>query len=116
EESGYVDSQVPSYGGERSRSWSKGKTFGGGSSYYSSRKKESSSTFNDFASDFSGKKKKISQEGDFKVGDLVTHPKFGLGEIQTIQGSGQNESATVNFYESGTKTLVLRFAPIEKLE
>jgi DNA helicase II / ATP-dependent DNA helicase PcrA len=48
-------------------------------------------------------------------GDRVTHDKFGLGTVVQIEGSGEKSQAHVDFGEAGTKRLLLRYAPLEKL-
>ncbi|TDD72016.1 DNA helicase PcrA [Jiangella aurantiaca] len=48
-------------------------------------------------------------------GDRVTHDAFGLGTVVATNGQGEHAQATVDFGESGLKTLLLRYAPVEKL-
>lgn len=45
----------------------------------------------------------------YRVGTLVRHPQFGLGEIMAIT-PGSQARATVKFRDLGTKTLVLEYA------
>ncbi|NMM93210.1 ATP-dependent helicase [Bifidobacterium oedipodis] len=52
---------------------------------------------------------------DFAIGDKVTHDKFGLGTVVDVQDKGRNSVLTVDFGSAGTKRLMLRVAPIEKL-
>lgn len=49
------------------------------------------------------------------VGDRVTHQKFGLGTVVSTSGSGDKADATIDFGSAGTKRLLLRYAPVEKL-
>ena len=49
------------------------------------------------------------------AGDRVTHDAFGLGTVVATFGSGEHAQATVDFGESGLKTLLLRYAPVVKL-
>jgi DNA helicase-2/ATP-dependent DNA helicase PcrA len=49
------------------------------------------------------------------AGDRVTHDAFGLGTVVATFGSGEHAQATVDFGESGLKTLLLRYAPVTKL-
>ncbi|VCU72534.1 DNA helicase II [Pigmentiphaga humi] len=49
----------------------------------------------------------------FKVGQSVTHPKFGEGVIINLQGSGQDAQVQVKFGAVGTKTLALAIARLE---
>lgn len=48
-------------------------------------------------------------------GDRVTHSKFGLGTVVSTSGSGDKADATIDFGSAGTKRLLLRYAPVEKL-
>ncbi len=49
-------------------------------------------------------------------GDRVTHDAYGLGTVLSLQGSGDDPEAKIDFGgEYGVKHLVLRYAPIEKL-
>ncbi|MDI2126799.1 DNA helicase PcrA [Yinghuangia seranimata] len=50
-----------------------------------------------------------------KAGDRVTHDKFGLGTVVATQGEGDKAQATIDFGAGGTKQLLLRYAPVEKL-
>ncbi len=52
---------------------------------------------------------------DFSLGDRVTHDQYGLGKVVDIQDKGHNSVLTVDFGSEGTKRLMLRLAPIEKL-
>lgn len=52
---------------------------------------------------------------DFHVGDKITHDRFGLGTVVDTQDKGKNSIITVDFGSNGTKRLMLRLAPIEKL-
>jgi DNA helicase-2/ATP-dependent DNA helicase PcrA len=50
-----------------------------------------------------------------RAGDRVTHDAFGLGTVVATQGAGADLQATVDFGGSGVKTLLVRYAPVEKL-
>ncbi len=51
-----------------------------------------------------------------RAGDLVNHDSYGLGRILSVEGSGDDPEAKVDFGEDyGIKHLLLRYAPIEKL-
>ena len=52
---------------------------------------------------------------DFAIGDLVTHDQYGLGKVVDTQDRGRNSVITIDFGADGTKRLMLRVAPIEKL-
>ena len=48
-------------------------------------------------------------------GDRVIHDKFGMGTVVAVSGSGDRAEASVDFGSTGTKRLLLRYAPVEKL-
>ena len=48
-------------------------------------------------------------------GDRVTHDTFGMGTVVRVEGSGDKAVAHVDFRSEGTKRLLLRYAPVEKL-
>jgi DNA helicase-2/ATP-dependent DNA helicase PcrA len=50
-----------------------------------------------------------------RVGDDVSHEKFGEGVIVDLRGEGDKAEATVRFREVGEKTLLLAWAPLQKL-
>ena len=51
-----------------------------------------------------------------KPGDRVSHDSFGLGTVVSTSGLGDNAQAKVDFgANTGQKTFVLRYAPLEKL-
>ena len=43
-------------------------------------------------------------------GNVIEHQRFGIGTVVKIEGSGDNEKATVEFRNLGTKQLLLKFA------
>ncbi|MBV8781306.1 MAG: ATP-binding domain-containing protein, partial [Phycisphaerae bacterium] len=49
----------------------------------------------------------------YKSGQLVRHPTFGMGRIIELTGSGQHTRAIVDFNAAGRKTLVLEAARLE---
>ncbi len=50
-----------------------------------------------------------------KIGDDVVHKKWGEGVILDLRGSGDKTEAVVNFGAVGEKTLLLAWAPLEKV-
>lgn len=50
------------------------------------------------------------------VGMTVYHAKFGEGVVESIEGSGPNRKALVNFNLVGSKNLLLKFANLKQLE
>ena len=43
-------------------------------------------------------------------GSVIEHQRFGVGRVVKIEGSGENQKATVEFKNTGTKQLLLKFA------
>ena len=58
---------------------------------------------------------KDSRGRPLSVGAMVRHPQFGLGRIASITG-GRDARAQINFRQVGTKTLVLQFARLERVD
>ena len=50
-----------------------------------------------------------------KIGDDVTHDKWGEGVIIDMEGTGDRAEAVVNFPDVGEKRLLLAWAPLKKL-
>ena len=48
--------------------------------------------------------------GDLHEGSTIEHQRFGIGKVIKIEGSGENTKATVEFRNTGTKQLLLKFA------
>ena len=47
------------------------------------------------------------------VGAIVQHDRFGVGEVQSTEGGGDNAKATIKFQNAGVKTLLLKFAKLK---
>ena len=45
-----------------------------------------------------------------KEGNVIEHQRFGIGTVIRVEGSGENTKATVEFKNTGTKQLLLKFA------
>ena len=43
-------------------------------------------------------------------GQTIEHERFGIGTVVKLEGTGENQKATVQFRNSGTKQLLLKFA------
>ena len=43
-------------------------------------------------------------------GNVIEHQRFGIGTVVKVEGTGENEKATVEFRNAGTKQLLLKFA------
>ena len=48
--------------------------------------------------------------GGLQEGSVIEHQRFGVGRVVKIEGSGENQKATVEFKNTGTKQLLLKFA------
>jgi DNA helicase-2/ATP-dependent DNA helicase PcrA len=51
----------------------------------------------------------------FKQGQLVRHPTFGIGRIADISDMGQHTRAVIEFNQAGRKTLILQYARLERV-
>ncbi len=47
---------------------------------------------------------------ELRAGMRIEHERFGMGVVKAVEGSGENTKATVEFQNTGTKQLLLRFA------
>lgn len=52
----------------------------------------------------------VSQPVSLTEGVTIEHQRFGIGKVIKIEGTGDNEKATVEFRNAGTKQLLLKFA------
>ena len=43
-------------------------------------------------------------------GSVIEHQRFGIGTVIKLEGTGENQKATVQFKNTGTKQLLLKFA------
>jgi DNA helicase-2/ATP-dependent DNA helicase PcrA len=48
--------------------------------------------------------------GSLREGMTIEHQRFGVGTVVKVEGTGENEKATVDFRNVGTKQLLLKFA------
>ncbi|MBB6471899.1 DNA helicase PcrA [Sphaerisporangium rubeum] len=48
-------------------------------------------------------------------GDRVSHDSFGLGTVVAVEGAAEKTKVKVDFGSGGEKTLLLAYAPLEKL-
>ncbi len=51
-----------------------------------------------------------SSSKGISIGSIIEHQRFGIGKVIQIEGSGENTKATVEFENTGTKQLLLKFA------
>lgn len=54
--------------------------------------------------------KQKSDRGNLTIGATIEHTRFGRGKVINIEGTGDNEKATVEFEQTGKKQLLLKFA------
>ncbi len=45
-----------------------------------------------------------------RVGQIIEHERFGVGDVINVEGSGENAKATIKFRNVGVKQLLLKFA------
>ncbi|MDT0260240.1 DNA helicase PcrA [Jatrophihabitans lederbergiae] len=62
-----------------------------------------------------GSGKNVKPGISLEVGDRVNHDGFGMGTVVATRGAAEKAQAEVDFGALGSKWLVLRFAPLEKL-
>lgn len=57
-------------------------------------------------------KPKLSAGGNdsVNIGDIIRHERFGIGKVTNVSGDIDSRKATVEFENSGTKQLLLKFA------
>ena len=71
-----------------------------------------------FGGSRSEERERLEREADelasqFRRGQLVRHPVFGLGRIADISDMGQQTRAVVEFNAAGRKTLILQYTKLE---
>ena len=52
----------------------------------------------------------VPSSSGLREGVVIEHQRFGIGTVVRIEGIGDNEKATVQFRNAGTKQLLLKFA------
>ncbi len=57
----------------------------------------------------------VRSDSKFRVRDNVLHPKYGVGRVLSIEGSGDNVKLTILFGRS-SKTFLEKYTPLEKAE
>ncbi len=55
----------------------------------------------------------VYDDDTLRIGSRVRHASFGVGIVQRLEGSGENQKATVRFRSVGSKKLMLKFAGLE---
>ena len=51
-----------------------------------------------------------TEGGQLQEGAVIEHQRFGIGRVVKLEGVGENQKATVEFKNVGTKQLLLKFA------
>lgn len=54
----------------------------------------------------------FTNDTGFKIGDIVTHKKFGEGTVLAYEGSGEQARIQVNFKNTGSKWLIASFLEV----
>ncbi len=57
----------------------------------------------------------LQTAGSYKVGQQVSHAKFGVGVVLQMEGDGAQERAQINFKQVGVKWLMLSYAQLDVL-
>ena len=57
-----------------------------------------------------------SDTSNLQVGQKVEHPKFGFGQVVTMEGNTHNLVATVKFEHNGEKKIMLNYAKLRIIE
>jgi DNA helicase-2/ATP-dependent DNA helicase PcrA len=57
----------------------------------------------------------LQATGSYKLGQRVSHDKFGEGVVLQLEGSGAQERVQINFKQVGVKWLMLAYARLEVL-
>jgi len=57
----------------------------------------------------------FSSGSKFQIKDRVMHPKYGVGKVIAISGSGDDVKLEVVFDSAGLKTFMEKYTPLEKL-
>ncbi|MGZ5043892.1 MAG: DNA helicase II [Methylobacter sp.] len=61
------------------------------------------------------KAQSLQTEGKFKLGQRVSHAKFGEGVVLQMEGAGAQERVQINFKQVGIKWLMLAYAQLDAL-
>lgn len=61
-------------------------------------------------------KRTVTVFDDFKKGDYVEHAIFGIGKIEALSGSGENQRVGIVFKDGQKRKLVVKFAKLKKIQ
>ncbi|VEI97847.1 ATP-dependent DNA helicaseII [Corynebacterium matruchotii] len=102
------------YGGYGGSGGSGGSGGAGGAGGYSGR--ESGGSYRKPKTSRSSRSSTPAANLYLEVGDKVNHDKYGLGTVQSVDGSGPHTSVTIDFGSAGTvKLMLIGGVPLEKL-
>ena len=105
---------VGGYGGYGGYGGSGGTGGAGGAGGYSGRK--SGGSYRKPKTPRSSRSSTPAANLYLEVGDKVNHDKYGLGTVQSVDGSGPHTSVTIDFGSAGTvKLMLIGGVPLEKL-
>jgi DNA helicase II / ATP-dependent DNA helicase PcrA len=57
----------------------------------------------------------LQATGSYKLGQRVSHAKFGEGVVLQLEGAGAQERVQINFKQAGVKWLMLAYAKLDVL-
>lgn len=57
----------------------------------------------------------VQAQGQFRMGQRVSHVKFGEGVVLQTEGAGEQERVQINFRQAGIKWLMLAYAKLDAL-
>lgn len=57
-----------------------------------------------------------SSNHSLRIGQIIEHERFGIGEVLNVEGTGDNSKATIRFQHVGDKQLLLRFARFKVIQ
>jgi len=58
----------------------------------------------------------FDDEPAFRTRDRVMHPRYGIGTILKIEGTGDNTRLVIDFKSGGKKTFLQKYTPLEKIQ
>jgi DNA helicase-2/ATP-dependent DNA helicase PcrA len=61
------------------------------------------------------KAQSLQTAGKYKLGQRVSHAKFGEGVVLQMEGDGAQERVQINFKQVGLKWLILAYAQLDVL-
>jgi DNA helicase-2/ATP-dependent DNA helicase PcrA len=61
------------------------------------------------------KAQSLQMESKYKLGQRVSHAKFGEGVVLQMEGEGAQERVQINFKQVGLKWLILAYAQLDVL-